>query len=190
MRFIHLKIYHGHSLFTHSDLEYEIIIVEDNSPDGTLAVAKQLQSIYGHDKVKILSRKGKLGLGSAYRDGLKLATGEYVFLMDADLSHHVSTRSYLTIKNSRIRIEAEIHSTIHSVRSHYRSLTRRTRKSHVQSRTQQKHNCDIVTGTRYLPGGGVRGFLRNFESTLTNSMPERSSDGTCVEKQRVAWPIF
>jgi dolichol-phosphate mannosyltransferase len=47
-----------------------------------------LQKIYGGDKIKILLRKGKLGLGSAYRDGLKMCTGEYVILMDADMSHH------------------------------------------------------------------------------------------------------
>lgn len=72
-----------------SSLEYEIVIVEDNSPDGTLQVAVDLQKIYGKDRIVILPRKGKLGLGSAYRDGLKMATGTYVFLMDADLSHHV-----------------------------------------------------------------------------------------------------
>lgn len=50
----------------HSKLEYEIVIVEDNSPDGTLRVAQAIQKIYGETKVVILSRSGKLGLGSAY----------------------------------------------------------------------------------------------------------------------------
>ena len=36
----------------------------------------------------ILSRAGKLGLGTAYRDGLKKASGDFIFLMDADFSHH------------------------------------------------------------------------------------------------------
>lgn len=75
-----------------SSLEYEIVIVEDNSPDGTLQVAQELQKIYGKEHIVILPRAGKLGLGSAYRDGLKLATGDFVFLMDADLSHHVRRR--------------------------------------------------------------------------------------------------
>ncbi len=65
-----------------------MIVVEDNSPDGTLAVAEKLQKIFGGDKLKIISRPGKMGLGSAYIDGLKQCTGEYVFLMDADMSHH------------------------------------------------------------------------------------------------------
>eukprot|EP01038_Epipyxis_sp_PR26KG_P003984 gene3984-5708_t len=74
--------------FCERDLNFEIIIVEDNSPDGTLEVANVLQRIYGGDKIKILSRSGKLGLGSAYMDGLKHCSGDFIFLMDADMSHH------------------------------------------------------------------------------------------------------
>jgi glycosyltransferase involved in cell wall biosynthesis len=44
--------------------------------------------IFGEDRIRLLHRAGKLGLGSAYTDGLKLAKGNYVILMDADLSHH------------------------------------------------------------------------------------------------------
>ena len=74
--------------FEEQKLEYEIIIVEDNSPDGTLEVANQLKQLYGTQRILILSRPGKMGLGSAYMDGLKICTGEYIFLMDADMSHH------------------------------------------------------------------------------------------------------
>ena len=69
-------------------MEYEVIIVDDNSPDGTLEVAKALVACFGADKIQILSRSAKLGLGSAYQDGLKLCSGDFVFLMDADMSHH------------------------------------------------------------------------------------------------------
>jgi dolichol-phosphate mannosyltransferase len=65
----------------------EIVIVDDNSPDGTQDVVAQLQKIYP-GKIKLHARPGKLGLGSAYIDGLGQCTGEYVILMDADLSHH------------------------------------------------------------------------------------------------------
>lgn len=75
--------------FTEAGLEYEVVIVEDSSPDGTYEVALQLQKVFGPKRIKILKRAGKLGLGSAYKDGLKEATGNFVFLMDADLSHHV-----------------------------------------------------------------------------------------------------
>jgi len=52
-------------------------------------VAKQLEKLYTPKRIKILHRAGKLGLGSAYIDGLKLVSGDFVFIMDADLSHHV-----------------------------------------------------------------------------------------------------
>lgn len=71
-----------------SDIEFDIIIIEDGSPDGTLKVAQTLQNIYGTDKIVILNRGKKLGLGTAYKAGLELATGDYIVLMDADLSHH------------------------------------------------------------------------------------------------------
>ncbi|CAM9739258.1 unnamed protein product, partial [Choristocarpus tenellus] len=50
--------------FSDNDLDFEILVVEDSSPDGTLEVAQQLQSIYGEEKFRILSRPGKLGLGT------------------------------------------------------------------------------------------------------------------------------
>lgn len=65
-----------------------MIIVDDNSPDNTLEAAQQLQAAYGADKIVIKSRPGKMGLGSAYIDGLQLVRGDFVFLMDADMSHH------------------------------------------------------------------------------------------------------
>lgn len=68
--------------------DFEIIIIEDGSPDGTLEVAQQLQDIYGSDCIIILNRGKKLGLGTAYKAGIELATGGYIVLMDADLSHH------------------------------------------------------------------------------------------------------
>lgn len=68
-------------------LQIEIVIVEDNSPDGTYEVAVALQKVFP-GQIHILKRAGKLGLGSAYVDGLKLCTGNFVIIMDADFSHH------------------------------------------------------------------------------------------------------
>eukprot|EP01083_Nonionella_stella_P225936 802841_1 len=77
-----------HKTFTQHSLNLEVVIVDDSSPDNTLDVAKKLQSSYGEEMVRIVSRKGKLGLGSAYIAGLAKSTGERIILMDADLSHH------------------------------------------------------------------------------------------------------
>lgn len=72
-----------------SKFAYEIIIIDDGSPDGTLDIAKKLQKLYGEDKIILKPREKKLGLGTAYMHGIKYATGNFIVLMDADLSHHV-----------------------------------------------------------------------------------------------------
>lgn len=65
----------------------EVIIVDDNSKDGTADLCERLKSVYDN-RIKLLKRPGKLGLGSAYIDGCKLCTGTHIILLDADLSHH------------------------------------------------------------------------------------------------------
>ena len=70
--------------------DFHLLIVEDNSPDGTAAIIKRLLPEF-QGKLFILERKGKLGLGTAYIDGFKwaLANGyEYIFEMDCDFSHN------------------------------------------------------------------------------------------------------
>ncbi|XP_029013228.1 dolichol-phosphate mannosyltransferase subunit 1 [Betta splendens] len=74
--------------FDESGYNYEIIVIDDGSPDGTLQVAEQLQRIYGEDKILLRPRAKKLGLGTAYIHGMKHATGNFIIIMDADLSHH------------------------------------------------------------------------------------------------------
>ncbi|XP_078275123.1 dolichol-phosphate mannosyltransferase subunit 1 [Rhinoraja longicauda] len=74
--------------FDESGFDYEIIVIDDGSPDGTLEVAKQLEQIYGSDKILLRPRAKKLGLGTAYIHGMQHATGNFVVIMDADLSHH------------------------------------------------------------------------------------------------------
>ncbi|ELT87327.1 hypothetical protein CAPTEDRAFT_150079 [Capitella teleta] len=71
-----------------SDIDFEVIVIDDGSPDGTLDVAKELQKIYGESKVVLRPREKKLGLGTAYIHGMKHAKGNYILIMDADLSHH------------------------------------------------------------------------------------------------------
>ncbi|KAF8664128.1 hypothetical protein AX16_000818 [Volvariella volvacea WC 439] len=74
--------------FQQHNLAWEIIVVDDNSPDGTQEVAKQLATVYGEDKIVLKPRAGKLGLGTAYIHGLNFVTGDFVIIMDADFSHH------------------------------------------------------------------------------------------------------
>lgn len=72
-----------------SGLDYEIIVIDDNSPDHTQDIAKDLQRIYGEDRILLRPRPGKLGLGTAYIHGIQHARGNFIVIMDADMSHHV-----------------------------------------------------------------------------------------------------
>jgi len=74
--------------FTENNLDWELIIVDDASPDGTQLIAQQLQKVYTPQRVLLKPRAGKLGLGTAYVHGLQFCTGNFVIIMDADFSHH------------------------------------------------------------------------------------------------------
>ena len=69
---------------------FHILVIDDGSPDGTAAIVKRLIADEFADRLFILERSGKLGLGTAYIAGFKWALAhdyEYVFEMDADFSH-------------------------------------------------------------------------------------------------------
>ena len=68
-----------------NNLVLEVIVVDDNSYDGTVEVVEGLMRKY--DCIKLLRRPRKMGLGSAYKDGFKLSTKPIIVTMDADLSH-------------------------------------------------------------------------------------------------------
>ncbi|KAN0101078.1 glycosyltransferase family 2 protein [Tylopilus felleus] len=76
------------NVFREHELVWEIIVVDDASPDGTQEVAQELAKVYGEDKIVLKPRPGKLGLGTAYIHGLEFCTGDFVIIMDADFSHH------------------------------------------------------------------------------------------------------
>ena len=65
-------------------IDGEIIIVDDNSPDGTADLAEKLAAQY---PVRVVRRSGKLGLSSAVIAGWNAALGQLVGVCDADLSH-------------------------------------------------------------------------------------------------------
>lgn len=66
----------------------EIIVVDDNSPDGTADVAKKYSERF--DNIRVLVREAKSGLGYAYKEGFKAVSGRVVMEMDADFSHDPS----------------------------------------------------------------------------------------------------
>jgi dolichol-phosphate mannosyltransferase len=70
--------------------DFHLLIIDDGSPDGTAQIIKKLQEEYG-ERLNLIERKGKLGLGTAYIRGFEWAINEgyeYIFEMDADFSHN------------------------------------------------------------------------------------------------------
>lgn len=70
--------------------EFDLLIIDDGSPDGTAAVVKERQAEFPA-RLHLIEREGKLGLGTAYIAGFKWALGrdyDYVFEMDCDFSHN------------------------------------------------------------------------------------------------------
>eukprot|EP01080_Neovahlkampfia_damariscottae_P000864 gene864-9113_t len=123
--------------FTQEKLDYEIIVIDDASKDGTQEICKELIKLYGEDKIILKTRSSKQGLGTAYIFGLQFAKGDFIVIMDADLSHHPKYIPQMIAK-------------------------------------QLVGNYDIVSGTRYKPGGGVYGwnFMRKLISSGANYLAD------------------
>ncbi len=111
--------------------DYEIIIVDDNSPDGTAEVVRALSK--EDPRVRLVSRPGKLGLGSAVVEGFQASTGQDWVMMDADLSH---------------------------------------RPQDVPKLLDGLRDADVVVGSRYVKGGGSRGwsFIRVVISRVAGAV--------------------
>jgi dolichol-phosphate mannosyltransferase len=71
-------------VFAQHGIDGELVIVDDNSPDGTGALADALAARH---RIRVVHRAGKLGLGTAVVDGFNAASGSVLGVMDADLSH-------------------------------------------------------------------------------------------------------
>lgn len=136
----------------------EMVIIDDNSPDGTGQIADKLTEQYG-SSVHVIHRSSKMGLGTAYICGFRYALeadADYVIQMDADFSH---SPSYLP----RFLNEIE--------------------------------QCDVVIGSRYVPGGSVdkqwslwRRFLSwggNFYARVATGLPVHDATGgfRCFRQQ-------
>jgi len=69
--------------------DFEVLIIDDNSPDGTAAIAEELKK--NNPRIHLLKRPGKMGLGTAYVDGFTYGLNQprigYLMEMDADFSH-------------------------------------------------------------------------------------------------------
>lgn len=85
--------------------QFHLLVIDDNSPDGTAQVVKEKQSAYA-GRLFIIEREGKLGLGTAYIKGFEWGLErpyDYIYEMDADFSHPPECLSDLheTLKSDR-----------------------------------------------------------------------------------------
>ena len=74
------------AIFEKNNIDAELIIVDDNSPDGTGKIADELAKRYN---ILVIHRSGKLGLSSAVLEGFKISKGFILGAMDADFSHPI-----------------------------------------------------------------------------------------------------
>lgn len=78
------------AVFALPEHRFDILIIDDGSPDGTAAIVKRLMAEDFTDRLHLIERSGKLGLGTAYIAGFKWAIEhgyDFIFEMDADFSH-------------------------------------------------------------------------------------------------------
>lgn len=86
----------------------DILVVDDNSPDGTSNIVSDLKK-ENIDRIFLIVRDTKLGLGSAYKEGFKWALNKnysYIFEMDADLSHNPS--EIVNLKEILIKRDSDV----------------------------------------------------------------------------------
>jgi dolichol-phosphate mannosyltransferase len=99
-------------------LDAELIIVDDNSPDGTGRLADELAK---RSRIRVIHRAGKLGLGTAVIEGFNASLAPVVGVIDADLSHPPVLLPPMLA-------------------------------------AMQQYDADVVVGSRYIDGGGTRGW--------------------------------
>lgn len=90
------------------EVPFDVLVIDDNSPDGTAAIVKEKMKEYP-GRVDIIERAGKLGLGTAYIEGFKhcVAKGyDYICEMDADFSHN--PKDLLRLRQAAIDEKADV----------------------------------------------------------------------------------
>lgn len=98
----------------------EIIIIDDNSSDGTIDILEN----YNHPKIKFVVRKNIRGFASAFIDGIKLCSGEYILRFDIDMFNSIDhfIKTFENIKNEDCIIFSRYVENALDERSKYRKL--------------------------------------------------------------------
>ncbi len=139
---------------TFSDIDHEIIVVDDNSPDKTGECALALNRQYGN--IKIINRKKREGIGAALRQGYNYAKGTIIISSDADLSFSVEDmkRLYKKINEGYDLVVG----TRHSIRGSYYEMNRPSVK--IKGVISRIGNSALRT----LAGLNIHDFSANFRA--------------------------
>lgn len=139
---------------TFSNIDHEIIVVDDNSPDKTGECVLALNRQYGN--IKIINRKKKEGIGSALRQGYNYAKGTIIISSDADLSFSVEDmeRLYEKINQGYDLVVG----TRHSIKGSYYEMNRLSVK--IKGAVSRTGNAAL----RILAGLNIHDFSANFRA--------------------------
>lgn len=158
------------------ELNLDILVVDDGSPDGTADACRQLGLESG--RIVVVERKKKLGLGSAYQAGFKYGEDrgyKYLIEMDADGSHQVSDLRSLMVAMEQEQPDLVIGS---------RWVSGGSVQNWARSREWLSRSANIYA--RLLLGGKVRDMTAGFriyrtEKLLQIDLPSVKSEGYCFQ---------
>ena len=158
------------------DLNLDILVVDDGSPDGTADACRQLGLESG--RIVVVERKKKLGLGSAYQAGFKYGEDrgyKYLIEMDADGSHQVSDLRSLMVAMEQEQPDLVIGS---------RWISGGSVQNWARSREWLSRSANIYA--RLLLGGKVKDMTAGFriyrtEKLLQIDLPSVKSEGYCFQ---------
>ena len=136
--------------------DFEIIIVDDNSKDGTRELVENLNRQY--ENIRLIERAGLLGIGSALREGYDRALGTFILSSDADLSFTVSDMRSL---NKKIR---EGYDIVLGYKVEYRPNGQEVKRQKSFSVAVKNHLSEMGNWmVRFMSGmGKIRNFNTNF----------------------------
>ena len=165
---------------------FDILIIDDSSPDGTAANAKKLQSEFKN--LHLLERPSKMGLGSAYKTGFKWALENgfnYIFEMDADFSHD---------PNDLIRLYKACHDDGADVAIGSRYISGVNVVNWPLSRVLMSYFASIYVRyiTRMKIMDTTAGFICYRKEVIENIHPEQiksSGYGFQIEMKFTAWKL-
>ena len=118
---------------------FEIIVVDDNSNDGSIALIKKLSR--KHSNIKLIERVGRSGLGSAIKEGLLSSYGDYALVMDSDGQHDLNDA--ISCLNKVISEKKDLYASRFKKYSKLIGLSKRERKVHLTQIKLQEFLCRI-----------------------------------------------